>query len=49
LEYPSFAPTLELVRMLPGPMTTQAVINPGPMRWYQGRFEVGESGMVSVG
>ena len=35
--------------MLPGPMTTQAVINPGPMRWYQERFEVGESDLESVG
>jgi hypothetical protein len=25
------APTCELVKMLPGPMTTQAVINPGPI------------------
>jgi len=31
--------------MLPGPITTQAVINPGPMRVYQGRGVVGESVM----
>ena len=35
MEYSSFAPILELVMMLPGPMTTQAVIKPGPMRRYQ--------------
>lgn len=27
--------------MLPGPMTTQAVINPGPILIYQGRDTVG--------
>ena len=35
---PFAAPTFELVRMLPGPITTQAVINPGPRDWYQWRF-----------
>ncbi len=37
IEYSSFAPTRELVRMLPGPITTQAVIRPGPSRMYHGR------------
>ena len=32
--YPYFAPTFELVRMLPGPITTQAVISAGPIRVY---------------
>jgi hypothetical protein len=32
IEYCSLAPTRELVTILPGPMTTHAVINPGPMR-----------------
>lgn len=32
-EYPSTDPTLEDVRMLPGPMTTQAVTSPGPTFW----------------
>ena len=30
------APTLELVMMLPGPITTQAVMIPGPIRRHQG-------------
>ena len=37
MEYPKLAPILELVNMLPGPITTHAVIKPGPMRRYQGR------------
>ena len=40
-EYPSAAPILELLRILPGPITTQAVIKPGPTRRYQGRSTTG--------
>lgn len=35
--------------MLPGPMTTQAVINPGPIRVYQGRRVAGDSFMLPWG
>ena len=32
--------------MLPGPITTQAVMSPGPIRRHQGRFEPVEPGVA---
>jgi hypothetical protein len=39
---PWVAPTWVLVVMLPGPMTTQAMISPGPSRWNHLRWDVVE-------
>ena len=51
IENPFSAPTRELVRMLPGPITTHAVISPGPIDLEVGDqviFEPNEGRNVSL-